>query len=158
MNRLTLIAFSFSLPFISACSPSMPELPELPDFPEMPDILPDMSLPTLYKDDINQGSVLERFKINQLKLGMSEQQVQELIGSPSIVDPFHNNQWHYIHHSILHERADVKYALILDFDKGQLVKIDQSNIDALPAMSEEEKALEAQRIAKEKAADTSNTP
>ena len=155
MNKLTLIAFSFSLPFISACSPSMPELP---DFPEMPDILPDMSLPTLYKDDINQGSVLERFKINQLKLGMSEQQVQELIGSPSIVDPFHNNQWHYVHHSILHERADVKYALILDFENGKLTNIDQSNIDALPELTQEEKALEAQRIAKEKATSSTDTP
>ena len=149
MNKLTLIVFSFSFSFLSACSPSMPSMPQLPD---MPDIIPDMSLPTLYKADINQGSVLDRFKINQLKLGMSQAQVQDLIGSPSIIDPFHNKQWNYINHSTLHEKDDVHYRLILTFDDKKLTEIDTSGISSLSALTEKEKELEGKRIAEEKAA------
>ena len=114
MNKLTLIVLS--LPFLSACSPSIPELPELPSLPDISDIIPDTSLLTLYKADINQGSVLERFKINQLKVGMSKAQVQDLIGSPSIIDPFHNNQWDYINHSTMHQTDDIRYRLVLKFN------------------------------------------
>jgi len=148
MNKLTLIAISFSFPFLSACTPSMPTLP---DFPDMPDILPDMSLPTLYKDDIQQGSVLTRFKINQLKAGMSKAQVQDLIGSPSISDPFHNNQWDYINHSTRHEKDDTHYRLVLKFTNQKLTTIDTSGITSLDKLTDKEKALEDQRIAAEKA-------
>ena len=119
--------------------------------PSMPQ-LPDMSLPTLYKDDINQGSVLDRFKINQLKLGMSQAQVQDLIGSPSIIDPFHNKQWNYINHSTLHEKDDVHYRLILIFDNKKLTEIDTSGISSLSALTKKEKELEDKRISEEKAA------
>jgi outer membrane protein assembly factor BamE len=146
MNKLTFIAFSFSLPFLSACTPSIPTLPD------MPDILPDLSLPTLYKDDIQQGSVLTRFKINQLKIGMSTAQVQDLIGSPSIIDPFHNDQWDYINHSTLHEQADIHYRLILKFNQNQLTVIDTTGITSLPQLTEKEAALEKQRLTEEKAA------
>lgn len=148
MNKLTLIVFSFSLPFLSACTPSMPTLPEMP---EMPDILPDLSLPTLYKDDVQQGSVLTRFTVNQLKIGMSTAQVQDLIGSPSIIDPFHNNQWDYINHSTRHEQTDIRYRLRLNFHQGKLSNIDTSGIISLPALTDKEKALEDQRLAEEAA-------
>ena len=120
----------------------MPEMPEMPEFSKL---VPDLSLPTLYKDDINQGAVLERFKVNQLKVGMSKTQVQELIGSPSVVDPFHNNEWLYINHSILHEKEDIKYQLVLIFDGNTLSKIDTSGLTSLPEMTEDEKQLEAKK-------------
>ncbi|SMN17191.1 Outer membrane lipoprotein SmpA, a component of the essential YaeT outer-membrane protein assembly complex [uncultured Candidatus Thioglobus sp.] len=126
----------------------MPSMPELPD---MPDFLPDLSLPTFYKDDINQGSVLDRFKINQLKVGISQAQVKNLIGSPSVVDPFHNNQWNYINHSTLHGKNDIHYRLTLTFNNNKLVGINTSGIDSLPALTDKEKELEDKRIAEEKA-------
>jgi len=127
-------------------------MPSMPQLPDMPDIIPDMSLPTLYKDDINQGSVLDRFKINQLKLGMSQAQVQNLIGSPSIIDPFHNKQWSYINHSTLHEKDDIHYRLTLTFDNKKLTEIDTSGISSLSELTKKEKELEDKRIAEEKAA------
>ena len=149
MNKLTLIVFS--LPFLSACSPSMPELPDLPSLPDMSDIIPDVSMPTVYKADLYQGSVLERFKINQLKVGMSKAQVKDLIGSPSVTDPFHNNQWDYINYSTPGVGSVVHYRLILTFENDNLTKIDTTGIGALPQLTDEEKALENKRIAEEKA-------
>ncbi|WP_082319656.1 outer membrane protein assembly factor BamE [Candidatus Thioglobus autotrophicus] len=146
MNKLTLIAFSFSLPFLSACTPSMPTLPD------MPNILPDLSLPTLYKDDVQQGSVLTRFKINQLKVGMSTAQVQDLIGSPSVIDPFHNNQWNYVNHSTRHEQGDIHYRLVLKFEQNKLTLIDTTEIASLPELTDKEKALEEKRLTEAKVA------
>jgi outer membrane protein assembly factor BamE len=141
MNKLTLIVFS--LPFLSACSPSMPELPSLPD---MSDIIP-----TPYKVNIYQGSVLERFEVNQLKVGMSKAQVQNLIGSPSVIDPFHNNQWDYINYSTPGIGSIVHYRLTLAFDNATLTKINTAGIDSLPQLTDSEKALEDKRNAEEKA-------
>ena len=128
MNKLTLITLSVSLLFLSACTP------------------------TPYKNDINQGSSLDRFQVNQLKIGMSQVQVQNLIGSPSIIDPFHNNQWNYINHSTLHQKEDLRYRLVLTFDNKQLTQINTSDITSLPALTDKEKVLEEKRITTEIAA------
>jgi outer membrane protein assembly factor BamE len=130
MNKLTLIAFL--TPFLSACL-SFPSLPEITE-----------SLITPYRDDIQQGSVLNRFKINQLKEGMSKAKVQRLIGSPSIIDPFHNNKWHYINHSTLYTADDTRYRLVLTFEDKKLTHIDTSGTDSLPQLSNKEKILTEQ--------------
>lgn len=49
----------------------------------------------IYKQPIYQGNLLEKTAIDQLQAGMSKQQVQVLIGTPSIEDPFHQNRWDY---------------------------------------------------------------
>ncbi|MCS5586311.1 MAG: outer membrane protein assembly factor BamE [Gammaproteobacteria bacterium] len=151
MKKITLVVLL--LPFLSACSPSMPELPEMPKMPKMPKmsgLIPDISLPTLFIADVNQGSILDRFSINQLKVGMSKTQVQDLIGSPSVTDPFHNNQWDYINHSTLYEKDSISYRLTLIFDKNKLKDIDDSKLNSLPPLTEKEQELENKRLAKEK--------
>jgi outer membrane protein assembly factor BamE len=151
MKKITLVVLS--LPFLSACSPSMPELPEMPKVPEIPsmsEFIPDISLPTLFRSDINQGSVLDWFSINQLKVGMSEAEVQDLIGSPSVADPFHNNQWDYINHSTLYKKDNINYRLTLIFDKNMLKNIDTSKLESLPPLTEKEKELENKRLSEEK--------
>ena len=79
-------------------------------------------------------------------------QVQNLIGSPSIIDPFHNKQWNYINHSTLHEKDDIHYRLTLTFDNKKLTEIDTSGISSLSELTKKEKELEDKRIAEEKAA------
>ncbi len=143
MKKITLLICV--LPLLSACSPSVPGLPDVSK------IITDLTKPVLYKNDVNQGSLLDRFKINQLKAGMSKAQVKSLIGSPSIIDPFHDNQWDYINHSTLHNKDDIHYRLTLTFKGSALVDINQTGIASLPALTDKEKVLEVQRIAKEKA-------
>ncbi len=136
MNKLTLIAF-LSL-FLNACSFSdyVPEMPTL-------------SL-KLYKADVNQGSVLSRFEINQLKINMSKQQVQDLVGPPSVIDPFHNNQWDYVNYSTKGSGEVIRYRLILTFKENKLININTDGIASLPPLTDKEKALEDARIAQEK--------
>lgn len=50
----------------------------------------------LYKQPIYQGNLLEKAAVDQLQAGQSKQQVQALLGTPSIADPFHADRWDYM--------------------------------------------------------------
>ncbi|SMN00025.1 Outer membrane lipoprotein SmpA, a component of the essential YaeT outer-membrane protein assembly complex [uncultured Candidatus Thioglobus sp.] len=89
-------------------------------------------MPEFYKTNVEQGSTLRHHTINQLKIGMSKQQVRKLIGSPSIIDPFHNKQWNYINHSTLGSGELIHYQLILSFKEDKLSHINTDGISTLP--------------------------
>ena len=132
MKRLTLIMLAFTI--LSGCSNSLPKSPETPMFPtfSLPSWL-DFSMPSInvYKPSIMQGSVLEIEAVNNLELGMSKSAVMNLIGSPSINDPFHQYQWDYIHHSILDGEQVIQYRLRLVFEGDLLAEIDKSELGGL---------------------------
>ena len=143
MKRLTFILLA-SLVF-AGCSNSLSKAPELPkmsklSLPELPKI-PKISLPSwakpklpsidVYKPTIMQGSVLEMSEVNQLQLGMSKSMVMNLIGSPSIIDPFHQYQWDYINHSSIEGETKIQYRLRLVFNGSILTEIDKSGLEGL---------------------------
>jgi len=132
MKRLTLIVLAFTI--LSGCSNSLLKSPETPTFPtfSLPSWL-DFSMPSIdvYKPSIMQGSVLEIEVVEKLQLGMSKSAVINLIGSPSIIDPFHQYQWDYIHHSTLNSEQIIQYRLRLVFDGDVLAKIDKSELGGL---------------------------
>ncbi|BAS68073.1 outer membrane protein assembly factor BamE [Bathymodiolus septemdierum thioautotrophic gill symbiont] len=142
MNKLLSIIFLSS--FLGACGISkyIPDMPDL-SLPSIPSIKP-------YKADVRQGSVLTRFAINQLKTGMSKRQVQDIIGQPSILDPFHNNQWNYIHYTTLGSGEIINYRLILTFTADKLTNINTDGIRSLPKMTKKEQIKQAERLNKEK--------
>ena len=143
MNRLTFILLTIML--LSGCSNSLPKAPELPKMPKfsMPELpkMPKLSLPSwakpklpsieVYKPTIIQGSVLDMKEVNQLQLGMTKQMVMNLIGSPSIIDPFHQYQWDYINHSSIEGETKIQYRLRLIFDGNILAEIDKSGLQGL---------------------------
>lgn len=53
--------------------------------------------PSVYKIDIQQGNIITQDMVNQLRPGMSRAQVNYLMGTPLILDPFHANRWDYIY-------------------------------------------------------------
>ena len=54
------------------------------------------NLPGVYKLDIQQGNIIDQEMIDQLRPGMSKRQVLYVIGSPMLVDVFHQQRWDYI--------------------------------------------------------------
>ena len=132
MKRLTLIALAFTI--LSGCSNPLIKTPETPKFPKfsMPSWL-DFSMPSIdtYKPTIIQGSVLEIQAVDKLQIGMSKSAVMKLIGSPSIIDPFHQYQWDYIHHSTINGEQVTHYRLRLIFDEDVLIEIDKSELGSL---------------------------
>ena len=143
MNRLTFILIATMA--LAGCSNSLPKVPELPKIPEfsMPELpkMPKLSLPSwakpklpsieVYKPTILQGSVLEMSDVNLLQVGMTKDMVMNLIGSPSIIDPFHQYQWDYINHSSIEGETKIQYRLRLIFDGNILDEIDKTGLEGL---------------------------
>ena len=53
--------------------------------------------PLLHKIDIQQGNVVDQEMLDQLKHGMDKKQVKFIMGTPVLIDPFHNERWEYIY-------------------------------------------------------------
>lgn len=80
-------------------------------------------LPFMYRPDIQQGNVITQEVINKLEPGMSKRQVTYLLGTPSLVDSFHQNRWDYIY--TLKENAEPmeQKSLTLFFENDNLVRV-----------------------------------
>ncbi|MDH3388504.1 MAG: outer membrane protein assembly factor BamE [Gammaproteobacteria bacterium] len=46
--------------------------------------------------DVPQGNRIDPALVEQLRIGMSRNQVQFLLGTPALVDLYHPDRWHYI--------------------------------------------------------------
>ena len=140
MKRLTFILLGCLI--LTGCTNSLPKAPDLPKLPKfsMPDLpkMPKLSLPSwakpklpsidVYKPTIMQGIILDIKEVNQLQIGMSKEAVMNLIGSPSIIDPFHQYQWDYINHSTIDGEIEIRYRLRLIFTDNLLSEIDKSGL------------------------------
>jgi len=51
----------------------------------------------VYKRDLPQGNLITEAMVEQLREGMSRQQVVNLMGSPLLEAPFDDNQWDYVY-------------------------------------------------------------
>jgi outer membrane protein assembly factor BamE len=79
----------------------------------------------LYKQPIYQGNLMEKEAVDQLKPGLSKQQVAGLLGTPSIQDPFHAQRWDYSATERLNRRGTVEgKTLTLYFENDALVRWD----------------------------------
>ncbi|KAB2931706.1 MAG: outer membrane protein assembly factor BamE [Candidatus Contendobacter sp.] len=52
-------------------------------------------LPSLYSVPVRQGNYLDQAMVGQLHPGMTRPQVQRIMGTPLVADPFHQNRWDY---------------------------------------------------------------
>ena len=129
MKQLTFFTLVFVL--LSGCSTSATKIPELPKI-KMPSWLV-FSMPEieLYKPTITEGSDLDIESVKKIKIGMTKDDVINLIGTPSINDPFHQDQWDYIHHSSIDGERIAHYRLTLIFSGNFLAEIDSSGLDEL---------------------------
>ena len=92
-----------------------------------PSILPVDKLPGIYRIPIQQGNLITQEMVNELRPGMTKQQVRYLLGTPLLIDTFNEDRWEYMYTSKPESwRADTptetqRFELI--FDKGRLIKI-----------------------------------
>ena len=85
--RLPLIAALFTAGLLTGCqSPSW--LKSATDSP------PNWLKP--YRTDIGQGNYISQSMVDQLRKGMTREQVRAVLGTPLLVDPFHANRWDYV--------------------------------------------------------------
>jgi outer membrane protein assembly factor BamE len=80
-------------------------------------------IPFVYKQDIQQGNTIDQKTVNQLKIGMSKRQVRFVLGTPLLVDLFHEERWDYIFSMKRSRVALERTAISLYFEEGRLSKI-----------------------------------
>ena len=51
----------------------------------------------VHKIDVQQGNVVTQDRVDQLEPGMTRNQVQYIMGSPIVVDVFHQGRWDYLY-------------------------------------------------------------
>ncbi len=60
-------------------------------------ILPACSWVGVYKIDVAQGTPINQAKFDQVKVGMTQNQVLYILGSPAVRDTLNPNRWDYIY-------------------------------------------------------------
>lgn len=50
----------------------------------------------VYTPDVQQGNILTKESVDQLKPGMTKRQVLVLLGTPSVSNPFDHDRWDYV--------------------------------------------------------------
>jgi len=110
------------------------------------DKLPDVStlggLVTPYKIDIVQGNVVTREQAQALQVGMSRQQVRELLGSPLLASVFHADRWDYVFTFRRQGQATQQRKLTVYFKAEALERFEA---DELPSEEEFVSSLDVKR-------------
>ena len=83
-------------------------------------------LPTAHRLDLEQGNNVTIEQLEKIKIGMSKNDVRNIVGLPVISDPFHNQRWDYIYRYLPRSGFERKSRLTLEFENDRLVKIDDS--------------------------------
>lgn len=90
----------------------------------------------VYRIDVPQGNYLEATTVAQVKEGMTARQVQYLLGTPVLVDPYNSQTWYYV---FLQQRAyetPVQHTLTVKFDPHGIVT--ETHLDKpLPQVSQQ---------------------
>jgi len=95
-------------------------------------------LPPAHKISIQQGNLLSEKQIARLSVGMSEAEVQELIGAPLTRSPFHANQWDYAYTKGPSGYAIPARRITLIFKEGEVSSI-QTNADSTTGVIPEQR-------------------
>lgn len=92
--------------------------------------VPDVPGVSIYRADIHQGNIIKQEMVDQLTPGMNKRQVRYIMGSPLIIDPFHQERWDYFHSKKSDGKLDAQQRITLFFEQNKLVRIEG---DMMPA-------------------------
>ena len=72
-----------------------------------------------YQVPIAQGNIISLEMLSKLEKGLTKAQVQYIMGSPSVKDPFDSSRWDYIGYEIIGNELlrEVHYSLLFQDEK-----------------------------------------
>lgn len=82
-----------------------------------------ISFPGAYKIDIQQGNVITQEMVDQLRPGMTRNQVQYVMGSPLLEDTFNKDRWDYVYSMQPGGKKRTQQTLTIFFKDDKLASI-----------------------------------
>jgi len=77
----------------------------------------------IYKQNIQQGNAIEQEDLDELYIGMNRRQVMFVLGTASVMDPFHQERWDYVQTFSRRGGPMVMRTVTLKFDDDLLTEI-----------------------------------
>ena len=77
----------------------------------------------VHKQTIQQGNVLSQRQLDMVQIGMSREEVRQELGTPSLVDIFHQERWDYLYWLKVPGEEAVLKTLTFHFEDGYLDRI-----------------------------------
>lgn len=111
-----------------------------------------------YKLKIIQGNQLDARAVASLQPGMSRDQVQLMLGTPLLRDPFHNNRWDYTFNISRNGVIKEQRTLTLFFDNDRLARAEGNAIEYAIRQLQEEGLIGQQPQAQPSAPQTPSQP
>lgn len=82
-----------------------------------------------HKIEIQQGNAIDQTMLTRLKPGMTPSQVRFVLGTPLLVDPFHDNRWDYVYRLEHGENVLEQRRITVVFEQGKLKTIEGAGMD-----------------------------
>ncbi|MEW7981224.1 MAG: outer membrane protein assembly factor BamE [Candidatus Sedimenticola endophacoides] len=98
-------------------------------------------LSVIHTPDIQQGNVVTQEDVNGLEPGMTKSQVRYLLGTPLLVDVFHQERWDYVYSMREGRDEPTRQRIALYFDDDRLTRI-EVDLRPLPAVPETQEQKE----------------
>lgn len=95
LKKCILATSSVAILSLTGCSSFNFSMPSM-DWLSLPEGITDFVEP--YRPDVHQGNLVTNEQVEQLHVGMTQMQVQFLLGVPLLRDMFHQNRWDYVYY------------------------------------------------------------
>lgn len=82
--------------------------------------MPKLGLPKVHKITIQQGNIVTQEMVDQLKPGMTRNQILFIMGDPVIKNPFNKDQWDYIYYVKVPGFPEEQRKMSLQFENDRL--------------------------------------
>jgi outer membrane protein assembly factor BamE len=90
-----------------------------------------LKFPGVHKVDIQQGNIVNQEMIDKLRPGMTQSQVQFVLGTPLMVDTFNNMRWDYFYSRLSSYGVKTEERMTIYFDDEG--KLERMTGDYLPS-------------------------
>ena len=81
----------------------------------------------IYRIDVPQGNFLDEKEVGQLRIGMTKEQVEFILGKPVVKDTFDHDTWYYLYEmkrGMAKRGEDFKRSLVISFVDDKISQVE----------------------------------
>ena len=81
----------------------------------------------IFRIDIPQGNFLDQNSVKDLRIGMTKEQVEFVLGLPVVRDSFDHDTWYYVYalkRGMKKRGKDVRQDMFIYFEEGKIARVE----------------------------------